>query len=196
MPRFFSLIAACGVLAGCASVQQTPSPTSPAAQTPPPASPPACPAPAALPAPLAAQFEPVTDDALLTKALGQVDKGGLCTGQVYQAKADANVMLFRAWNSTNPNSKLGKWWAFGKPEGKTADYRKDYVICYEWTPLDMLAQCRVKAGTKIVVGPGQSMQCSQYLTYPASARQQVYIDDAAGSLDNCSTFNGTFSWQP
>lgn len=193
MLKFFSSIALCGVLAGCASIQQ-PSPSS--TETTPTTSAPACPSPADLPATLLGQFEPAVDDALLAKALGPADKGGLCTGRVYQAKADTNVMLFRAWNSTNPNSKLGKWWAFGKPEGKTADYRKDYVICYEWTPLDMLAQCRVKAGTKIVVGPGQSMQCSQYLTYPASARQQVYIDDAAGSLDNCSTFNGTFSWQP
>jgi hypothetical protein len=189
MLRALSPIAACGFLFGCANLPQ------PTPSTPPVAAPAVCPAPAGLPAPLAAQFEPATDAPLLAKAVGQADKGGLCTGQVFQAKADASVILFRAWNSTNPKSQLGSWWAFDKPEGNIADYRKDYEICYEWTPLDMLVQCRVKPGTKIVVGPGQSMQCSQYVTYSTSPRQQVFIDNAAAALENCTTFNGVFSWQ-
>jgi hypothetical protein len=147
------------------------------------------------PAPLAAQFEPVTDTALLTKAVGQASKGGLCTGQVFQAKADASVVLFRAWNSTNPNSRLGNWWAMDKPEGRIADYRKDYEICYQWTPLDMLVQCKVKPGAKVVIGPGQSMECSQYLSYPASTRQQVFIDNAESALSDCTNAFGVFGWQ-
>lgn len=190
MLKSLSPIAVCGFLFGCATLPQS------APTTPPVAGPVVCPVPAGLPAALAAQFEPATDAPLLAKAVGQANKGGLCTGQVFQAKADASVMLFRAWNSTNTKSQWGSWWAFDKPEGKIADYRKDYEICFEWTPLDMLVQCRVKPGTRIVVGPGQSMQCSPYVTYSASPRQQVFIDNATAALENCNTFNGVFNWQP
>jgi hypothetical protein len=131
----------------------------------------------------------------LAKALGQPDKGGLCSGQVFQAKADASVVLFRAWNSTNPNSRLGAWWAAEKPEGKVADYRRDYEICYQWSPLDMLVQCRLKPGTRVVFGPGQSASCSQYLNYPASPKPQVFIDHAASALSDCADAVGVFSWQ-
>lgn len=172
-----------------------------ACATPPAATPPApkptqtCPAPSPLPAPLAAHFEPADDPALLAKALGEPDKGGLCQGQVYQSKPGAQVTLYRAWNSTNPRSQLGNWWAFHQPEGKVADYRRDYEICYQWSPLDMLVRCALKPGTKVVVGGGQSALCSPYLSYPASDKLQVFIDNAAPSLADCATFEGVFSWR-
>jgi hypothetical protein len=190
MLRVFSPIAVCGFLFGCANLPQ------PGTLTPPPTPPVVCPISTGLPAGVATQFDPATDAALLAKAVGQANKGGLCTGQVYQAKTDAKIVLFRAWNSTNPNSKLGSWWAFEKPEGKVSDYRKDYEICFEWSPLDMLVQCSVKPGTKVVVGPGQSAQCSPYVTYPSSPRPQVFIGEPSSALENCTTFNGVFSWQP
>ncbi len=49
--------------------------------------------------------------------------------------------------------------------------------------------------TKVVVGTGQSAECSDYLTYPVSDKQQIYIDDAANSLADCATFTGEFNWQ-
>jgi len=148
-----------------------------------------------LPEELAAQFDPVEDTQLLSKALGRPEKGMLCQGKVYKSKKDSQLTVFRAWNSTNPNSEYGNWWAFGKPAGKIADYRSEYEICYQWSPLDKLASCTLKPETKIVVGTGQSAKCSKYLTYQISDKQQIYIDDASASLTNCAVFDGVFSWK-
>ncbi|MVD33254.1 hypothetical protein D6U54_19075, partial [Vibrio cholerae] len=67
---------------------------------------------------------------------------------------------------------------FELPSGYTADYRKNFEICYQWSPLDKLAKCTLKAGTKVVVGNGQSAKCSEYLSYPVSEKQQVFISEA------------------
>ncbi|WP_028864042.1 hypothetical protein [Psychromonas aquimarina] len=148
-----------------------------------------------LPESFADKFESIEDAQLLSEALGRPDKGKLCQGQVYASKKGIQITIYRAWNSTNPNSKFGKWWAFQKPSGEIAEYRADYEICYQWSPLDKLVNCTLKPGTKVVVGTGQSAECSAYLTYPVSAKQQIYIDDASISVSNCTTYNGEFSWK-
>ncbi|OUS11381.1 hypothetical protein A9Q89_09050 [Gammaproteobacteria bacterium 53_120_T64] len=148
-----------------------------------------------LPGNLVNKFEFIEDAHLLNQALGSPNKGKLCQGQVYKSKEDTQIIIYRAWNSTNPNSKFGAWWAFQEPSGDIAKYRSDYEICYQWSPLDTLVSCTLKPGTKVVVGTGQSAECSAYLTYPASIKQQIYIDEASVSLSNCTTFNGEFSWQ-
>lgn len=148
-----------------------------------------------LPPQYAGMFDAITDDTLLQSALGEPNKGMLCQGQVYQAKQNINVTLYRAWNSTNPNSRLGKWWAFNQPDGMVAKYRSEFEICYQWSPLDSMVECTLDAGTKVVVGTGQSAECSQYLTYPVSASKQVYIQDASASVANCKDYNGVFDWQ-
>ena len=138
----------------------------------------------------------VEDDTLLNSALGTPDNGKLCQGQVYQLNEGAALTLYRAWNSTNPNSRLGSWWAFEQPSGSVAEYRSDYEICYQWSALDALVRCELKPGSKVVVGNGQSAQCSQYLTYPTSATQQIYLEDADQTMDHCKSFVGVFSWEP
>jgi hypothetical protein len=178
MIKYLVPIAVCGFLQGCAN------------------RPPACPGSTALPAALASQFEPLTDAKLLTKALGGPGQGGLCLGQVYQAKADSKVVLFRAWNSDHTGTWQGHWWAFDKPEGRISSYRENYAICYQWTPLDMLVQCRLRPGAKVVVGPGQSMECPQQRPYhQASATLQVFVADVPSTMDDCSSMTGMFSWQ-
>lgn len=147
-----------------------------------------------LPPRLANQFYQVTDPALLAESKGAPDQGKLCQGAVYQAKPKTQVVIYRAWNSTNPNSKLGQWWSFSEPSGPIALYRKNNQICYQWSPLDKLVRCTIKPGAKIVVGNGQSAQCSQYLSYPVSATQQVYLSDADGSVKDCDTYTGVISW--
>jgi len=112
-----------------------------------------------LPIKFAPLFEPAENEALLKSALGEPTKGGLCQGKVYKVKG-TGVTLYRAWNSTNPNSRLGAWWAFFQPEGKTALYRSDYEICYQWSPLDKLTRCDFNAGTEVVVGTGQKSMIS------------------------------------
>jgi hypothetical protein len=148
-----------------------------------------------LPESIATHFESIEDKALLNEALGNPNKGKLCHGQVYKSKKGSTVTLFRAWNSTNPNSKFGKWWALLKPAGKISTYRAEYEICYQWSPLDKLVSCELKPNIKVVVGTGQSAECSEYLTYPVSDKQQIYIEDAASALINCTLFDGEFSWK-
>jgi hypothetical protein len=154
-----------------------------------------CPGDNALRADVAAQFEAVDDPALLASVLGAPMAGMLCQGKVYQLKAGAELTIYRAWNSSNPNSRLGKWWAFSSPTGKTAQYRSDYEICYQWSPLDKLVHCKLSGGVKVVVGTGQSAKCSDYLSYPASAAKQIYIDNAAEAVMNCQEYDGVFQWQ-
>jgi len=148
-----------------------------------------------LPENLATGFEKIEDKEFLNEALGSPNKGKLCQGQVYKSKAGTQVTIFRAWNSTNPNSKFGKWWAFQKPSGKISTYRSEYEICYQWSPLDKLVSCTLAPETKIVVGTGQSAECSEYLTYQVSDKQQIYIDNASVSLTGCTIFDGEFSWK-
>jgi hypothetical protein len=148
-----------------------------------------------IPPDLADQFALAEDDALLQDALGDENEGKLCQGQVYETQSDSQVVIFRAWNSTNPYSKLGNWWAFYEPTGKVADYRADYEICYQWSPLDKLIRCTLKPEIKVVVGTGQSAECSEYLTYPVSDEQQIYLDDASVSVIECAEFDGEFEWR-
>ncbi len=61
---------------------------------------------------------------LLNSAIGKPTQGKLCQGQVYTVNAPTT--LYRAWNSTNPNSRLGSWWAMDAPQGAVAQYRKNY----------------------------------------------------------------------
>jgi len=154
-----------------------------------------CPGTTQLPAALVDQFEPVEDSALLQQALGQPDKGKLCQGQVYRSKPGSQVVLYRAWNSTNPNSAKGNWWAYQVPQGMVAQYRSAYEICYQWSPLDKLDRCTLKAGVTLVVGTGQSATCSDYLTYPVSKTQQVYLENATAAVADCVTFDGEFQWK-
>ena len=148
-----------------------------------------------LPPELAAQFDPVQDAQLLNEAIGEPEKGKLCQGRVYKSKANTQVTIFRAWNSTNPNSRFGQWWAFDKPSGRISTYRSDYEICYQWSPLDKMVSCTLKPETKIVVGNGQSAWCSEYLTYPVSEAQQIYMSDADNTVTDCVDYDGVMSWQ-
>ncbi|CAG9001438.1 MAG: hypothetical protein CENE_03458 [Candidatus Celerinatantimonas neptuna] len=143
---------------------------------------------------LASKLDPIKAPVLLSGALGQTGKGKLCQGQVYQSHGGARVTLYRAWNSTNPNSQFGQWWSFSRPRGEISQYRADYEICYQWSPLDRMMKCQLKPGTKIVVGTGQSAKCSEYLTYPASASLQVYLAHAQDVLMNCHQFTAHFRW--
>lgn len=144
------------------------------------------------PAEVTGKLNPIEDQQLLQNALGEPGKGGLCQGKVYEVTEAFTI--YRAWNSTNPGSELGQWWAFGKPMGRVAQYREDYEICYQWSPLDMMTECTLSAGSKIVVGNGQSAVCSQYLTYPVSASQQIYLENASEHTMECSPFIGLFNW--
>jgi hypothetical protein len=148
-----------------------------------------------LPEYIANKFVPIEDKQFLSKALGITNEGKLCQGKVYTSKVDTQITIFRAWNSTNPESKFGKWWVFQEPAGKISEYRSEYEICYQWSPLDKLVRCSLKPEIKVVIGTGQSAECSEYLTYPVSDKLQLYLDDASMSVTNCTIFDGEFSWK-
>lgn len=143
---------------------------------------------------LANSLQPIDDPELLIKALGDPLKGALCQGGAYEVTED--FIIYRAWNSTNENSKFGNWWAFKKPTGLISKYRKNYEICYQWTPLDRLISCTITQGSKIVIGTGQSAKCSDYLQYPTSKIKQIYIDQSTlkNALINCTTKKANFTW--
>ncbi len=155
-----------------------------------------------LPAALMGKFEATTDPELLARAIGEPEKGGLCEGQVYVAKAGETSVVYRSWNSRNDYTKFGSWWAPTLPLGSERTYREDFNICYTWSPLDKLVKCELKAGTKVVIGPGQSAICPPINEYPKtyvippSAKKQVYIENAQDVTANCVVFNGEFSWKP
>lgn len=72
-----------------------------------------------VPAEFAGKFKPAVDEALLNPAIGEPNTGSLCQGKVYVVSGDdVGVTIYRAWNSTNPGSRLGKWWAFYRPNGE------------------------------------------------------------------------------
>ncbi|BCE02832.1 hypothetical protein [Marinicellulosiphila megalodicopiae] len=154
-----------------------------------------CPGDTELPAHLMGQFEPIDDQELLQSVLGKPNKGALCQGKVYQSVSPSSITVYRAWNSTNTHSEMGTWWAGEIPAGLTAQYRTDYEICYQWSPLDKMTQCTLKAGAKVVIGTGQSAMCSEYLTYPASPEKQIYIQNASDVLEDCEQYDAVFDWQ-
>lgn len=133
--------------------------------------------------------------AMLERAIGEPQEGKLCQAQLYTLARPANAPLYRAWNSTNPNSRLGQWWAFDLPTGKVANYRKEYEICYQWSPLDKLVQCQLQAATTVVIGTGQSATCSPHLSYPASATLQIYLEEASAAMHHCTDADAVFAWE-
>ncbi|QTL37351.1 hypothetical protein [Pseudoalteromonas viridis] len=120
-------------------------------------------------------------------------QGGLCNARSYKVTRDFTI--WRAWNSTYEGSKFGKWWSLEKPTGLVAQYRTQLNICPKYSPLDMLVRCTLKAGSQVVIGPGQSAQCSDYFTYPQSDTNQLYLANAKQVTMNCTTFYGEFSWR-
>lgn len=153
-----------------------------------------------LPVALLGKLDIATDPALLANAIRKPGEGGLCQGQVYQVKAGETITVYRIWNSRNNYSKTGRWWVPTQPLGNERSYRDDFGICYTWSPLDKLLKCQLKAGTKVVVGSGQSVSCppanNHPKTYviPASAQKQLYIENAKEAVVNCVEFDNEFSW--
>jgi len=147
-----------------------------------------------LPTELADKFEPLEDAALLKESIGKPEKGSLCQGKVYQTKENTHITVYRAWNSSKSYTKMGKWWAFNIPQGKVSKYRKDYEICFEWSPLDQLVRCTLKADAKVVIGTGQSAECLAEVIYPVSAKRQIYINDATNLVADCTTYERAFAW--
>jgi hypothetical protein len=117
-----------------------------------------------------------TDPSLVNQASGGPGRGALCTGEAFVATKP--VTVYRVWDKSKGYTQLGRWWSFDKPAGPRDAYRGANAICPEWSPLDVVSECRLKPGSHVVVGPGQSVQC-QSTSYPASPTNQVYVPNDA-----------------
>ncbi|MCL1123563.1 hypothetical protein [Shewanella surugensis] len=126
------------------------------------------------------------------EVIGKPGAGKLCQANVYRVKKE--ITVWRTWNSEYQPSAKGKWWTFNMPMGAVSEYRQHYEICPSYSPIDKLIKCTLIQDEQIIVGTGQSATCSQYLTYKTSSALQVYIDDAAVSVKDCSLYNGQLSW--
>ena len=127
-----------------------------------------------------------TDQALLAAAIGAPTKGALCKGKVFVVEKE--VTVYRVWDAGKSYSRYGSWWSLALPTGPRDAYQLNNAICPEWSALDTMSACTVKIGSKIVVGPGQSAQCTDALL-PSSAINQVYIPNNSDNhgllVENC-----------
>lgn len=129
----------------------------------------------------------VEDATLLASSRDAAGKGKLCAGTVFEAKK--NIPVYRVWNSAKPYTEIGRWWSLSRPAGPVDKYREQNAICPEWSDLDVVSVCEIKAGSHFVMGPGQSAKCEGNREYPRSVTNQVYIDNDTREkrvfVDNC-----------
>ncbi len=126
--------------------------------------------------PAPAGSRPVDDPALLAEALGQPGEGELCAGAVFEAEVP--LRLYRVWSAEKPWSETGRWWSLAPPQGPAESYRVENAICPEWSALDRASACVLKAGSRFVMGPGQSATCAE-VSYPPSPINQIFVDHDA-----------------
>ncbi|MEP7122475.1 MAG: hypothetical protein ABJE95_16255 [Byssovorax sp.] len=133
-------------------------------------------------------------------SIGAPGKGSLCAGQVFVAQGP--VTVYRVFSASYQTSKLagpaGAFWTLDKPSGTAANYRNVYEICKEWNDLDMLNECTIEVGAKVVLGPGQSATCDKSATsYPRSAANQiVLVKKADGSVPVVDCKESAQEWTP
>ena len=124
----------------------------------------------------------VRDEGLLKQAQQPAGKGGLCKAKVF--KVQQPLTVYRVWDNANAKTQFGRWWSFNPPAGPINAYRAENAICPEWSALNTVKQCRLKAGAEIVVGPGQSAQCSNDVMYPPSPNNQIFIPNDTRDANN------------
>lgn len=131
-------------------------------------------------------LERIDNEALLSQARLESGKGGVCSAKTFLVKEA--TLVYRVFDGSNPYSRFGRWWTLDYPVGPRQGYRSRFGICEEWSGLDRLVACQLKAGTEIVVGTTQSATCKE-MAYPKTADIQVYIPNDAyqGKLlvENC-----------
>jgi hypothetical protein len=154
-----------------------------------------CPAPKApikppeAAAPLAGLLEVPDTDGLLAKARGAPGAGGVSGGVVYTVTAEGAVAVYRVFGG--PARENGRWWALAPAVGTPEEFRKSFGICPLWNDLSREKRCTLKAGARVVIGPGQSVDCKAprdapaAVSYEASATLQVYLDQPEAMIEGC-----------
>jgi hypothetical protein len=120
--------------------------------------------------------------------------GGAGDGKVskpFVVKLTQDLAVYRVWagptvrDAQGRTSRIGQWWTFDRPSGTLAGYRRRYEVCVQWNTLQWVAQCTLRRGAVVVMGPGQSVSaqtCGDPTgreSYAANDRDwQVYIHEA------------------
>lgn len=176
------------MVAGCGSPPPAvvPSAVPPVPSSAPSPVPSSAPSPAACPGaiPAVAGLEPAPELPIAAKAVGKEGDGRLCQAKAFRVKTAMTV--HRVWDGSKPESRVGRWWALEAPRGSTADYRRAYAICTEWSAADRSVSCKVKAGAEVVLGTGQSAKCADGTLYPAASTVQMFVADPASAMEGCT----------
>ena len=128
--------------------------------------------------PFNGDFSPVKD----------TGEGGLCAAQLITQTSYAGP-LFRVYDSSKPNTRLGSWWSLNPPPKSEAEWRAMYAVCYEFdTAADQYIECYIKPNTMYVLGFTQSEACSDNTRYAQTDSMQVYVNayDNHSMFQNCS----------
>ncbi len=100
--------------------------------------------------------------------------GGICKGKTFTVVKP--VTVYRLWDKSKSWAAYGDWWSLSYPEDTLINYDVENDICPSWGPHNKLSICTLKVGTKVVIGPGQSQQCTtEQILLPQSSVNQVYI---------------------
>ena len=120
-------------------------------------------------------------------AIQPAGKGGVVTGVAVRLTRDLPV--YRLWagptvlDAQGHTARIGQWWTFAPPSGTRAGFRRTYEVCVKWDTLQFVAQCTLRRGAVVVIGPGQSVSADTCgdprESYPANYRDlQTYIHEA------------------
>lgn len=130
----------------------------------------------------------VDDQALQDKAQLASGKGGVCDARVFEAVDE--VVVYRVYDASKPWSAYGGWWSLERPQGPRAEYAQDNAICPEWSALDQLVTCRIKAGSKVVLGTTQNVTCESGQELTKNANIQVFMANDSRNdvlqVDSCA----------
>ena len=97
----------------------------------------------------------------LPAAVKAAGEGGLMQGLVIRLTSD--IPVWRMWSgpakkdARGNTNRLGQWWSYDQPRGTQQDYRRSYEICLAWNDLTWVAQCTLKQGSIVAIGPGNSV---------------------------------------
>ncbi len=125
--------------------------------------------------------------AALDKGVKVRGGGGLSAGIV--VKLNADLVVYRLYNgpkwtdSQGRNNRFGQWWTYDRPHGTQTDFRRDYAVCQGWNEVSWVTTCKLKKGSVVAIGPGQSVDqdtCAKKgESYPANQRDwQIWISEA------------------
>ncbi len=117
--------------------------------------------------------------------------GGIRCPKYYKFKgAHRPSNLFRVYGSPGKARREGAWWTFQDVPWKgaaKATYQKKYAICSAWNDFMAHVSCKLKAGTIVAAGPGQSVAkhqeakgaCGNVCGKTATDLNEKYKADAA-----------------